>query len=260
MNFLKRFFTGSAAKNKSELKIIRFIIKQFGYRPKNLTFFIQALRHKSVLENQDQILSNERLEFLGDAILDAIVAEFLYEQFEEEDEGYLTKIKSIIVSRKTLEAIADKMQLKNILEYKESKSLRLSTLEGNAFEALVGALFLDGGYEATKKALIRHVFRLHLDLAEVLENDIDFKSKLFIWAQRNKLHIEFQIISETHQPAGWIYETEVLLNKKPYGRGVGSSKKEAEQNASKETLSLMGRPFKKLCHLKVKKVTFKFDI
>ncbi|MCC5924116.1 MAG: ribonuclease III [Crocinitomicaceae bacterium] len=240
MNFLKRFFTGSAAKNKSELKIIRFIIKQFGYRPKKLYLFTQALRHKSVLENKEQILSNERLEFLGDAILDSIVAEFLYEKFKEEDEGYLTKIKSIIVSRKTLESIAHKMQLRDILEYKESRSLRLSTLEGNAFEALVGALFLDGGYDVTKKAIIRHVFRLHLDIAEVLENDIDFKSKLFIWAQKNKIQIDFKIISETHMSNGWIYETEVLLNKQPYGRGIGSSKKESEQNASKETLSLMG--------------------
>ena len=240
MNFIKRFFSGSTAKNKSELRVIRFIIKQFGYRPKNLSLFIQALRHKSILENAKQIHSNERLEFLGDAIIDAIVAEFLYEKFKDEDEGYLTKIKSIIVSRKTLESIAHKMQLRDILEYKESRTLRLSTLEGNAFEALVGALFLDGGYDLAKKALIRHVFRLYLDLAEVLENDIDFKSKLFIWAQRNKLKIDFKIISEKHQPSGWTYETEVRLNNQPYGRGIGSSKKESEQNASKETLSLMG--------------------
>lgn len=240
MNFLKRFFTGSAAKNKSELKVIRFLIKEFGYRPNNLSYFIQALKHKSVLDSDNQLHSNERLEFLGDAVLDAIVAEFLFEQFRQENEGYLTKIKSIIVSRKTLEKIAFKMGIREIIEYKKSKSLRLSTLEGNAFEALIGALFLDGGYEITKKSIIKHVFRLHLDLAELLENDIDFKSKLYIWAQRNKLKIDFKVISEVHNSAGWTYETEVLLNNQPYGRGIGSSKKDSEQNASKETLTLMG--------------------
>lgn len=226
-------------KTKEELDLIRFMIRKLGYRPENIHLFRQALTHKSI-SNNTGASSNERLEFLGDAILDAVIAEYLYTKFPNEDEGYLTKLKSKVVSRQTLGGIAESIGVEKHIIYQKGRAIKLSTLEGNAFEALIGAIYLDGGFEAVKRTIFHHVFRLHVDLNSLLEKEIDFKSKLFIWAQKNKLDIEFNVLEESSVNGSWRYEIEVTINKQPYGRGVGESKKIAEQAASKETLILMG--------------------
>src|SRR5690554_7520121 len=110
------------------------------------------------------MVSNERLEFLGDTVLDAVIADYLYHKFPDEDEGYLTKIKSKIVSRKTLASIAESIHLSDYILYQKGRSIRVSTLEGNAFEALIGAIYLDAGYEAVKKSVFHTTLRLHIDL------------------------------------------------------------------------------------------------
>ena len=216
------------------------MIKEFGYRPNNLQFFKQALTHKSISNTSDILESNERLEFLGDTILDAVVAEYLFNKFPEENEGRLTKLKSKIVSRKSLGEIGQAMMIRKNINYQRGRSIKVATLEGNAFEALIGAIYLDGGFESAKKAIQRYVFRFHLDLNSLLENEIDFKSKLFIWAQKNRLSVEFKLVTEEIKNGTWKYETEVILNNQVYGKGAGESKKQAEQAASKETLILMG--------------------
>ena len=188
----------------------------------------------------DTDTSNERLEFLGDAILDAVIAEYLYQRFPAEDEGYLTKIKSKVVSRKSLGEIAETMELRSIIRYHQGRSINLSTIEGNAFEAIMGAIYLDGGYEAVKKSIEHHVFRKYVDLNRILEEEIDFKSRLFIWSQKKRLKLEFVVISEENIGGNWQYTVLVTINGTNYGRGIGSSKKIAEQAASKETLALMG--------------------
>lgn len=238
---MKRLFSfRRSPKSKNDLKLIRFIIKQFGYRPKKLLLFKIALTHKSISNTSEKLISNERLEFLGDTIIDAIVADFLYHKFPEEDEGHLTKVKSKMVSRKTLTAIAQSMQISDHIVYQTGRSIRLATLEGNAFEALIGAIYLDSGYEAAKKSINHSVLRSHLDLPTLLEKEIDFKSRLYIWAQKNKLDIEFKLINEKFADGKWNYGVEVFINSNPYGRGSGDSKKSAEQAASKETLQLIG--------------------
>jgi ribonuclease-3 len=226
-------------KTKEELELIRFVIRQLGYRPENIQLFREALTHKSISNNTGE-RSNERLEFLGDAILDAVIAEYLYTKFPNEDEGYLTKLKSKVVSRQTLGGIAESIGVENHIIYQKGRAIKLSTLEGNAFEALIGAIYLDGGFEAVKRTIYHHVFRLHVDLNSLLEKEIDFKSRLFIWAQKNKLDIEFNVLEESSVNGSWRYEIEITINNQPYGRGVGESKKIAEQGAAKETLMLMG--------------------
>lgn len=221
------------------MELIRFILQRFGYRLKDLSFFQQAITHKS-LSNTKEDTSNERLEFLGDAILDAVIAEYLYQRFPGEDEGYLTKIKSKVVSRKTLGEIADTMELKSIIRYHKGRSINLSTIEGNAFEAIMGAIYLDGGYDAVKKSIQHHIFRKYVDLNRILEEEIDFKSKLFIWSQKNRLKLDFLVLSEENIGGTWQYTVMVNINDVNYGRGLGSSKKIAEQAAAKETLELMG--------------------
>ncbi len=184
--------------------------------------------------------SNERLEFLGDAILDSIIAEFLFARFPDKDEGYLTKVKSKVVSRKTLSDIGEELELRKILRYNKGRSINLASLEGNAFEAIIGAIYLDAGYEQTKQIIHHHVFRKYVDLNKILEEEIDFKSKLFIWSQKRRLTLEFVVLKEENLHGTWRYEIMVQVNNVNYGKGSGSSKKIAEQAAAKETLILMG--------------------
>ena len=221
------------------MDITRFVLIRFGYKLDDITYFNQAITHKSLL-NQTADLSNERLEFLGDAVLDAVIAEYLFHRFPNEDEGYLTKIKSKVVSRKTLSEIGEQMELRTIIRYNKQRTINLATIEGNAFEALMGAIYLDGGYGAVKKSVENHIFRKYLDLNRVLEEEIDFKSKLFIWTQKKRLKLEFIVLKEENLGSNWSYTIGVLINETDYGRGFGSSKKMAEQAAAKETLILMG--------------------
>jgi ribonuclease-3 len=226
-------------KSSKDLDITRFVLIRFGYKLDDITYFNQAITHKSLL-NQTADLSNERLEFLGDAVLDAVIAEYLFHRFPNEDEGYLTKIKSKVVSRKTLSEIGEQMDLRTIIRYNKQRTINLATIEGNAFEALMGAIYLDGGYVAVKKSIENHIFRKYLDLNRVLEEEIDFKSKLFIWTQKKRLKLEFIVLKEENLGSNWSYTIGVLINETDYGRGFGSSKKMAEQAAAKETLILMG--------------------
>ena len=160
--------------------------------------------------------------------------------FPDEDEGYLTKIKSKVVSRRTLSLIGEEMGIRNVLNYNKGRSIKLETIEGNAFEALIGALYLDGGYEVAKKSLNDHILRKYLDLNQILEQEIDFKSKLFIWSQKNRLPIVFEVLKEENHGVSWSYLVVVVIKEQEYGRGSGTSKKLAEQAAAKETLELMG--------------------
>lgn len=222
-----------------EQEITLFVIQRFGYKPKNLELFVRAFTHKSTANNTNE-LSNERLEFLGDAILDSVIAEMLYVKYPDEDEGYLTKIKSKVVSRRTLGMIGSEMEISKVLRFNKGRSIKLETIEGNAFEALIGAIYLDSGLDSVKKSVENHIFRKYVDLNNILEEEIDFKSKLFIWSQKNRLPINFEVISEVNMGSSWKYIVKVMINEKEYGRGAGSSKKLAEQAAAKETLELMG--------------------
>jgi ribonuclease-3 len=132
------------------------------------------------------------------------------------------------------------MELRNIIRYHKGRSINLATIEGNAFEAIMGAIYLDGGYEKVKKSIQHHIFRKYVDLNRILEEEIDFKSKLFIWSQKKRLKLEYTILAEDNIGGNWEYTVLVSINDINYGRGTGSSKKMAEQAASKETLELMG--------------------
>lgn len=229
----------STKKSPEELFLIKFIINHFGYRPSTLNHFKLAVSHRSG-DIKEDIESNERLEFLGDAILDAVVAEYLFKKFPGNDEGYLTKLKSKVVNRKTLAYIGEKMQIRAVLNYNQSRNLNISSLEGNAFEAIIGAIYLDGGFEAAKKSLQNHVLRKFVDLNKLLEEEIDFKSRLIIWCQKKRMKIDFIVIDEQHIHGAWEYEVSIQINKRDFGCGKASSKKQAEQVAAKQTLELIG--------------------
>lgn len=227
-------------KSKSDLKLVSFLIKKLGYRPKNLDLFHKALTHKSYSNLRDDIQSNERLEYLGDTVIDLIVAHFLFEKFPDRDEGYLTKLKSKIVNRNMLSQIGAELELADHIRYKTGRSIRVATIEGNAFEALIGAIYLDSDFDTTKKIFNKYIIRTYIDLNQVLEQEIDFKSALLIWGQKNKLAIQYKIVQDASKENDYQYISLVIINEKEWGMGKGQSKKEAEQQASQETLILLG--------------------
>ena len=227
-------------KTEGELKLFRFILSKFGYRPNKIFYFQKAITHKSFIFHSESDYSNERLEFLGDAILDSITAEFLFLKFPESNEGTLTKLKSKIVNRKNLCKLGEEIGIREVLLYNNNRSINIATLEGNAFEALIGAIYLDGGYLKTKKVIEQYIFKRYLNFTQLLEEEIDFKSKLFIWCQRKKLDLKFNLLSEEHKNGKWEYNIQVQINQQEYGMGKGPSKKVAEQNAAKETFELLG--------------------
>lgn len=235
---LRLFF--SRKRSKGDLDLVSFLIKKFGYRPKNIQLFINALTHKSYSNTKNGVESNERLEYLGDTVIDLIVAEYLYDKFPEKDEGFLTKVKAKIVNRKMLASIGGELELEKHIKYKTGRSIRIATIEGNAFEALIGAIYLDSDYETTRKVFRSRIIRTYINLNEVLEQEIDFKSALLIWGQKNKLKIEFRITEEAAKENNYQYTSTVYITDKAWGLGKGQSKKEAEQHASNETLGLLG--------------------
>jgi ribonuclease-3 len=227
-------------KDTSSLDLNSFIIKKFGYRPKRIELFKRALTHKSY-SNTKGIESNERLEYLGDTVIDMIVAEYLYEKFPDKDEGFLTKVKAKIVNRKMLSSIGEELELEKFIKYKTGRSIRIATIEGNAFEALIGGSFILTQTTRSLKRFFRsRIIRNYIDLNEVLEQEIDFKSALLIWGQRNKHNISFKIVDEASKENNYQYTASVVIDEKKWGMGKGQSKKEAEQHASKETLGLLG--------------------
>ncbi len=217
-----------------------FIQKNFGYRIKNSVYFTEAFTHSSFSNTQGGMVSNERLEYLGDCVIDLIVAEYLFEKFPARDEGYLTKVKAKIVNRNMLSYIGGELQLRNFIRYKTGRSIRIETLEGNALEAFIGAIYLDSGFEKAKRIFKDRILVKYVDFNEVLEQEIDFKSTLLIWGQKNKLAVLFKITEEAGKENAFTYTSSVEINHKDWGMGKGKSKKEAEQIASRETLALLG--------------------
>lgn len=238
-NILFRLFLGKN-RSKGNLELSSFLLKKFGYRPKNIRLFEKALTHKSYSNTKNDVESNERLEYLGDTVIDLIVAEYLFEKFPKKDEGFLTKVKAKIVNRKMLSYIGAELELSKQIRYKTGRSIRIATIEGNAFEAIIGALYLDSDYETTRKIFNSRIIRNYVNLNEVLEQEIDFKSALLIWGQKNKLAVQFVIEDEASKQNNYQYTAAVIINEKKWGLGKGQSKKEAEQHASKETLELLG--------------------
>ncbi len=227
--------------NQHEKDVVKLLASVFGYRPTNLTPFVEALTHKSFANTKaSSEINNERLEFLGDAVLDAAVAEYVFFKFPEESEGYLTKVKSKLVNRRTLSELGESIGLKKLLRYDDSRPINLESLQGNAFEAIVGAIYLDGGYAKARASILESVFPKFLDINKVLEEEIDFKSKLMIWAQRSKFAIEFIVLESINAGNETEHLVEVRIRATAYGRGRAGSKKAAEQLAAKETLILIG--------------------
>lgn len=181
-------------------------------------------------------MSNERLEYLGDAVLSSIVADFLFKKFPYRDEGFLTEMRSKIVSRAQLNKLAKKLGLDKLIESEAFCNSHSKSLFGDAYEAFVGALYLDKGYAYTKKIILKRVVEVHFDIEKLETLDVNFKSQLIEWSQKEKVPIEFKVVDEIGNGYGKQYVVELLVASKIYGDGRDFSIKGAEQQASEKAI------------------------
>ncbi|MDR2809948.1 MAG: ribonuclease III [Tannerellaceae bacterium] len=212
------------------------LYKLLGFYPNDIALYEQAFLHKSssVESYNGKWLNNERLEFLGDAILDAIVADILYKYFPNRREGYLTNTRSKIVQRENLNHIAVKLGLHKMVIYSTRLSSHNNHLYGNALEALIGAIYLDQGYRKCYHFVDIMIIKEFINLDNIARKEVNFKSALIEWSQKNKLEIVFDLIESFMDNDGnQVFQTEITLLNRRIGVGIGYSKKESHQNAAK---------------------------
>ena len=229
---------------RKEKELFSSLYGILGFYPRNIEYYKQALMHKSIRKRNDKgkPLNNERLEFLGDAILDAAVGYIVYRHYEGKREGFLTNTRSKLVSRDTLGKLAVEMGLGNLLLSASHSTSHNSYVEGNAFEALVGAIYLDRGYEACLAFFEKQILGKYIDIDKVAFKEVNFKSKLLEWSQKNRVRLEFKMLKQkTDDNGSPIFSFQVMLEGVDGEKGSGYSKKEAQQQASKDTLQRLKR-------------------
>ena len=229
---------------RKEKELFSALYTILGFYPHNIEYYKQALMHKSIRKRNDKgkPLNNERLEFLGDAILDAVVGDVVFRQYEGKREGFLTNTRSKLVSRDTLGKVASEMGLGGLLLSAGHSTSHNSYVEGNALEALVGAIYLDRGYEACMWFWEHRILGKYINIDKVAFKEVNFKSKLLEWSQKNRVRMEFQLLEQKKDVNGNpFFSFRVLLEKVEGEQGSGFSKKEAQQQAAKETLQRLKR-------------------
>lgn len=211
-----------------------------GFYPHNIAYYKQALLHKSMFKRNEKgkPVNNERLEFLGDAILDAVVGHIVYRHFPGKREGFLTNTRSKLVSRETLGKLAEELGLMRLIMSSGRGQSHNSYIGGNAFEALVGAIYLDRGYDACMRFLEKRILARVINIDKVAYKEVNFKSKLLEWAQKNRVKIDFSMEPVTSDEKGSpMFKCKVLLEGVEGCEATGYSKKESQQSASRLTLN-----------------------
>jgi ribonuclease III len=225
-----------------EKKFRKQLRRVLGFAPRNYLLYQLALIHRSASGkfSKSHDIHNERLEFLGDAILDSIIAEHLYSLYPDKDEGFLTQMRSKIVNRDTLKRLALQIGISNIVIARMTKDNHKS-LYGDALEAIIGAIYLDRGYKRTRNFILNRLLGEHINLETLCETEIDFKSRIIEWGQKNKKDINFncqeQLNGDDKTP---VFVSHLLIFDDIVGMGMGKSKKEAEQNAARQAIQMIG--------------------
>lgn len=211
-----------------------------GFVPANIAIFKLAFYHKSTSsEKLYAIQSNERLEYLGDAVLGTIIAEYLFKKYPDSDEGFLTKMRSKIVKRKSLNRIADKMGLDEFLN--EYNNTRLSrSMLGNALEALVGAVYLELGYQRTSRFIVKKILREYVDVHELETYDDNYKSQLLEWCQKNGQSVAYKMLAKYKYEKRDRFKVAVMVNGEKIAVADDFNKKSAEQTASEKAMQVLG--------------------
>lgn len=229
---------------RKEKELYSSLYTVIGFYPHDISYYKQALMHKSIKRRNSngRPVNNERLEFLGDAVLDAIVGDIVYNHFQGKREGFLTNTRSKIVQRDTLNRLAQEIGVSRLIMSNKHTSSHNSYMEGNAFEALVGAIYLDRGYNACMRFMQKRILSQLINIDKVAYKEVNFKSKLIEWCQKNKVRIDFKLVGETKdENSSPVFKYQVVIEGMEGGVGEGYSKKESQQLASKKTLNMLKR-------------------
>ena len=230
---------------RKEKELFSALYNILGFYPHDINVYKQALLHKSLGRRNEKgrPINNERLEFLGDAILDAVVGDIVYRHFGGKREGFLTNTRSKLVSRNTLGKLAQEMGIDHLIKSSDHSTSHNSYKNGNAFEALVGAIYLDRGYNACMRFMEKRILAQVINIDKVAYKEVNFKSKLLEWSQKNRVRLEFRELNQKKDESTGspVFTTQIFIEGVEGCTGTGYSKKESHQNASKDTLQRLRR-------------------
>jgi ribonuclease III len=236
LQFVKNLISGRKKNATSFEAKLRNVI---GFKPKNLDLYQVAMNHRSVSDQLDS--NNERLEFLGDAILGSVVADCLFRKYPYKGEGFLTEMRSKMVNRQRLNEIGLKIGLKQLTNYnKFDNSLRTSQIFGNTLEALIGAVYLEKGYDKTTKWLYKHIITPHFVFDELELVEINIKNKLYGWASKNSKALDFVILSEKREGGRRVFNVGASVDGEIIAEATAYNKKDASQVAAKIAIEKLG--------------------
>ncbi len=228
---------------RKEKELYRSLYQILGFYPRDISLYKQALLHKSACDRRarGQRLNNERLEFLGDAVLDAVVGDIVYHHFQAKPEGFLTNTRSKIVQRESLNKIAVEMGLDKLLRSSDTvHNAHNSSLNGNAFEALVGAVYEDRGYAYCLRFMEQRILKRLLNIDKLAYKEVNFKSRFIEWCQKNRLQHAFLLVEESMEGSATpVFVTQLTVEGIACGRGKGYSKKQSQQLAAKDALRML---------------------
>ncbi|MBQ9656100.1 MAG: ribonuclease III [Prevotella sp.] len=216
-----------------------------GFYPRKIELYKQALLHKSIGQRNEKgrPINNERLEFLGDAVLDCVVGDIVFRHFEGKREGFLTNTRAKLVSRNTLGKLAQEMGVAQLIKSSGHSTSHNSYMNGNAFEALVGAIYLDRGFNTCMRFMEKRILAQLINIDKVAYKEVNFKSKLLEWSQKNRVRMEFRELAQTKDDTSGspVFTTQVYIEGIEGCTGRGFSKKESHQKAAKDTLQRLRR-------------------
>lgn len=244
MHFLwTRLFKVFRPLSREDKELAKSIYYTLGIKPLNLSVYRLATQHSSVAkENVGGAKdSNERLEYLGDAVLSAIVADYLFKKFPYKDEGFLTEIRSRIVNRESLNYLGSKLGLQGIVAYNDTRkhAQAYKSILGDTLEAFIGAVYLDKGFKRCRRFVMNTLLFQHLDIEKIIKVNPNFKSKIIEWAHKNDRLIRFDILKVYETKHYKEFDAQVFIDEKPYGKGKGFNKKRAEQDAAENTCKML---------------------
>jgi len=229
--------------NREDRHLARSIKNIVGKKPVNLNIYKLSTQHRSIAKANIKGFreSNERLEYLGDAVLGLVVAEFLFKKFPLKNEGFLTEIRSRIVNRDALNILAKKIGVPEIVEFSNTRKNKLSykSIYGDTLEALIGAVYVDRGYKACRRFILRRLIIPHFDMQDIININPNYKSKIIEWAHQSNKDVEFRITEirgNNHQKE---FTAELWIENQPFASGTGFSKKKAEQLAAQKSCEIL---------------------
>ena len=229
--------------SRDDKELARSIKHTLGLRPQNISLYRLATQHSSVAKDNvgGAKDSNERLEYLGDAILSAIIADYLFKKYPYRDEGFLTEIRSRIVNRESLNQLGRKLGLQEIVAYNDTRkhAQAYKSILGDTLEAFIGAVYLDKGYRTCRRFVMNTLLFPHLDIEKVISTNPNFKSKVIEWAHRSGKTIRFDILKVAESKHYKEFTAQVIIDDKPYGKGTAFNKKRAEQEAADKTCKML---------------------